>query len=370
MENNKFYASYSKIDTYKSCPQGYKYSYIDNLEPKIKKRSQYVGTHIHKLVELFYVQRTPELLEQRLAYASQLANMINTPTDPEGLKEYKEDCKEAYGNTLTWRQYLAEVIQEEFNELSEDMKNEVGLTYIQDLAYIMAQYEYYYSNDNLVMLDIEHKKYCGFGRHNNRETILPFICDGIVRLPNDKIYIVEHKTYSKDPMTFEDTWLNTQTAIYVSALRAQGWDIEGVLWDNIKSVSPKAPNVLKNGSYGKQTSNVTLFSFIDYGTIMLGPDAVIEAINNLPQEVKELGVEGNKDNFLSRHITVFNEQVVDEMLADTSRVLEELTKDKPLIYRNLGWTCNNCSFKPLCRAQMLGENPELVKSTLFKSKEN
>ena len=87
-------------------------------------------------------------------------------------------------------------------------------------------------------------------------------------LPDGKEYILEHKTYSKDPMTFEQTWLNTQTAIYVSALRAEGKNIAGVLWDNIKSTAPKTPKMLKDGSYGKQDSNVTLFSFISYDTII------------------------------------------------------------------------------------------------------
>lgn len=370
-EMEDFYTSYSKMDTYKSCPQQYAYKYIERLDPKTKKRSLYVGTHIHKLIELFYVQRNEELLNERKAVCAQLANMINTPTDEEGLKQYQEDCKEAFGDTLTWREYLTQYIQEEFNDLSEDMKNEVGLNYIQDLAKIMAQYEYYYTNDKLQILDLEHNKKCSLGTYNNRRTILTFICDGIVKLPNDKLYILEHKSYKTDPMTFEDTWLNTQTAIYVSALRAQGYEIEGVLWDNIKSTAPKKPNILKNGNYGKQDSNVTLFSFVDYETIMSGPEAVINKINELTSnpDIKALGIDGNKDNFLSRHITVFNERAVDVMLDDSSKVLGEITKKEPLIYRNLGWTCNGCAFKSLCQAQMLGQDTSLIISTLFDKKD-
>lgn len=360
----QFYTSYSKMDTYKECPQQYTYRYIDKLEPKSKKRALYVGTHIHKLIELFYIRRNPELLKQREEKYMQLANMLN-PTEKD-----KKDCELAYYDTLDWRTYLKTAIRYEFDEvLSDTDRAEVGLTYIQDLAVIMAQYEYYYSQDKIEVLDIEHNKKCSLGTYNGQEVVLTFICDGIVRLPNGKNYILEHKTYSRDPMTFEETWLNTQTAIYVSALRSQGWDIEGVLWDNIKSACPKKPNVLKSGAYGKQDGNVTLFSFIDWDTIMAGPEAVVEFINNLPQEVKDLGVEGNKDGFLSRHITVFNEKAVDEILKDTQSVLEEITKEKPLIYRNLGWTCNGCAFKSLCQAQMLGQDVSLILSTLFNKKD-
>ena len=366
-----FYTSYSKMDTYKSCPQKYKYNYIDKIESKGLSRPYYVGTHIHKLIELYYVHRTPKLLEARAEAYNTFMNTEYVCANP-GVKfeEIQNKAGELLKDTLTWREYLTEVIAKEYAELSEDNKKIIGLNYIDDLAHIMAQYEYYYTNDVINFLDIEHDKRCGMGNYNNKKVILKYICDGIVQLANNKIYILEHKSYSSSPMTFEDTWLNTQTAIYVSALRAQGYEIEGVLWDNIKSVAPKKPKVLKNGSYGVQDSGVTLFSFIDYNTIMQGPEAVIQFMSSLPKEVYDLGIENNKDNFLSRHITVFNEHAVDEMLYDTTAVLGEITKDSPLIYRNIGWACNNCQYKPLCRAHMLCEDEAMVLSTLYKLKED
>ncbi len=367
MENNKeiFYTSYSKMDTYKECPQQYKYRYIDNLESKGKKRSLYVGSHIHKLIELFYVSRSEALLNERKERFNQLSMMLN----PENEEAHKQEVKEAFNDTLTWREYLRRVILQEFMDADESLKAELGYNYIEDLAKIMAQYEYYYTNDKLAVIDIEHDKRCSLGNVNNKDVILKYICDGVVKLPNDKIYILEHKSYSKEPMTFEQTWLNTQTSIYVSALRSAGINVEGVLWDNIKSTAPKKPNILKSGAYGKQDGNVTLFSFIDYDTIMQGPDAVREAINNLPKEIFDLGVQENYNNFLSRHITVFNEKAVDEILKDTQSVLSEITKDEPLIYRNLGWTCNGCAFKELCQAQMLGQDVSLILSTMFKPRD-
>lgn len=360
--NDKFYTSYSMMDCYKSCPQSYEYKYIEGLKSKSKKRSLYVGEHIHKLIELLYVHKSPDILEQRKAQEHQLYNMLNPDAN------IAEDVLKAYYNTLTWRKYLVEVIQKEYNNLSEDDRAEMGENYIVDLARIMAQYEYYYSNDNITFVDIEHNKTCPLGTYNSKEVILNYICDGIVKLPDGKLYIIEHKSYSKEPMTFEQTWLNTQTSIYVSALKSAGYNIEGVLWDNIKSTAPKKPNVLKSGAFGKQDSNVTLFSFVDYDTIMEGAEAVIEYISKLPKEVTDLEVEGNKDNFLSRHITIFNEKAVDTILADTSKVLNEITKEEPVIYRNMGWTCNGCAFKELCQAQMLGQDDSLIRSTMFEKK--
>ena len=365
MENNEFRTSYSKMDTYKECPQKYKYYYLDGLEYKYKKRSLYVGSHIHKLIELFYAQRNPEIIKARKEAYETFMNTEYVCANPSIDVHAKAD--ELLGDTYTWRDYLRTYIKHEYEELTDEDQAEVGLNYIEDLAKIMAQYEYYYSNDKLQILDLEHNKKCPLGAYNNKNVTLTYICDGIVRLPNGKDYILEHKSYKTDPLTFEQTWLNTQTAIYVSALRNEGNNVEGVLWDNIKSTAPKKPNILKSGAYGKQDSNVTLFSFIDYDTIMMGPDAVVQAIASLPKEVVDLGVQENYNNFLSRHITIFNEQAVDSILADTQAVLEEIT-GTPRIFRNMGWTCNGCAFKELCQAEMLGQDTSTILSTMFNKK--
>ena len=320
MEDNKFYTSYTKMDTYKECPQKYKYKYIEKLDSKAKKRSLYVGTHIHKLIELFYIRRNKELVNARVeAYNNfmmnelnqkklnflahkkmkELEDLVNFETEVKKQEyqdliaeigiatekdfinmvkctiETRNTCKELMYDTFTWREYLITAIKEDYMNLSETDKAEMGLNYLEDLARIMAQYEYYYTNDKIEVIDIEHDKECGLGEFNSKDVILNYICDGIVKLPNTKIYMLEHKTFSKDPMSFEDTWLNTQTALYISALRAQVYILEGVLWDNIKSIPPSKPNILKNGNYGKQYGTVTLFSFINIDTILQGAGEVI-----------------------------------------------------------------------------------------------
>lgn len=394
MEDNKFYTSYTKMDTYKECPQKYNYKYIEKLEKKAKTRSLYVGTHIHKLIELFYLHRNTELLNARIEEYNKFINdpvnleRINFLKDQtiEQLKDFlknaseeddpsllnkikdtikaREESLELYYDTFTWREYLTVAIKEQYDQLAESDKEEIGTNYLEDLARIMAQYEYYYSNDNIVAIDLEHSKTCSLGNFNGKDVILNYICDGIVKLPNNKIYIIEHKSFKDNPMTYEETWLNVQTAIYVSSLRAQGYQIEGVLWDNIKSTAPKQPNVLKNGNYGKQTSNVTLFSFISIDTILEGSEAVREAIDNLPKEVKDLGVQENYNNFLLRHITVFNENAVDVIWKDTATVLQDITGN-PRMFRNMGWTCNGCPYKEICQAEMLGQDSSELKSISY-----
>ena len=134
---NKFYVSYSKLDTYKKCPMQYRYQYLMKLEKKVSKRSLFIGEHIHKLIELFLAQRSEELTASRInAYNEFLADPANSIYlyQVEGLSQLTEEertayedikvkkldkAKVLYGNTLTWRQYLTKFITEEFNALGD-----------------------------------------------------------------------------------------------------------------------------------------------------------------------------------------------------------------------------------------------------------
>lgn len=378
MENKKFYVSYTKLDTYKKCPMQYNYKYLQGLEKRVSKRSLYIGEHIHKLLELLLVHKTPDLLASRKkAYEDYLeSNPIKQIENIESLSKEELDyynekvecAKELYGNTLTWREYLSKFITKEYDDLGYEAKNELGYDYINSLIKIIGQYEYYYSSDKIKVLDIEHKKYANLGEYNGKEVTLVYICDGIVEV-NGEQYILEHKSYSSTPMSFEETWLNVQTALYVKELNKIGWNIKGVIWDNIKSIAPKDPNILKNGSYGKHYNTHTLFSFISCDTIMEGPEAVEEAMNKLMNDpvIMSLGVSNNYEEFLSRHVTVFKDTAVDAIIKDSSQVIDTITKDNVPTYRNMGYaSCNGCVFKEICQQEMLGNDTKELISTLYK----
>jgi hypothetical protein len=279
--------------------------------------------------------------------------------------KWQEKAMDLYGGVLTWRQYIEEIIIPRIDKEPDGVKNEIGYNYVNDLIKIMGQYEYYYWNDKMVPQDLEHKKYATLGDYNGKEVLLTYICDGIVEV-NGELYLLEHKTFSSDPMSFDDTWLNVQTAMYVTELRKEGWNIKGVIWDNIKSKAPKDPNILKSGAYGKQYSENTLFSLISTETIMKGPDVVVEEVSKIFSEAKDLNIVENYNNFLSRHVTVFNEEAVKSIRKDTDLVLDIITKKEFPKYRNMGWSsCNFCAYKDLCQLEMMGHDATTLIDTLY-----
>lgn len=382
MSDNKLFVSYTKLATFKTCPMKYYFKYIQKLSKKVTKKSFYVGEDIHILTELFYVHRSPKILElRRLKYNEYLLKRPELPIgyDPDlvpplppeweefkkGYDKWEEKALAMYGAILTWRQYVTEVIIPRVDKEADSVKHEIGYNYVNDLIKIMGQYEYYYWNDKMIPLNLESKKYADLGTFNGIEVVLSYISDGIVQVGED-IYLLEHKSFSTDPMSFEDTWLDVQTASYVTELRKEGWNIKGVIWDNIKSKAPKDPNILKSKKYGKQYSDNTLFSFISSDVIMKGPEAVVEEAKKSITLATELNIVNNYQNFLTRHVTVFNEDAVKAINKDSNSVIDIITREEFSLYRNMGWSsCNFCSYKDLCQMEMLGHDTSHLIDTIY-----
>ena len=377
----KFYVSHTKLDTYKTCPMMYNYKYIMRLDKKISRRSFYVGEDIHKLIELFYLHRTPHLLQKRItAYEEHLTKEPDV-TGQDTLEVNANDFKEAhdkwqkkaidlYSETLTWRKYIEKVISPRVSAEGDGVKAEIGYNYINDIIKIMGQYEYYYSNDNIKVLDLEHKKYSVMGEYNGKEVVLTYISDGVLEV-NGEQFLIEHKTFSSEAMSFEETWLNVQTAEYVTALNKEGWNIKGVIWDSVKSKAPEDPNILKSGAYGKQSQARSLFSLISTDIIMRGTDAVIEVAQQVASEANSIGIFNNYQFFLSRHTTRFNDEAVKSIRKDSDSVIEVITREEVPMYRNMGWSsCRFCDFKDLCQLEMLGHETQSIINTLYNKKEN
>lgn len=379
MENkdNKFYVSHTKLNSYKTCPMKYYYKYIMGLNKKISKRAFYVGEDIHKLTELLFLHKTPELLNKRIKVYNEFLTkkpygVLKESSTKEEWEEFEKKVEawnkkamEMYGDVLTWRQHINEIIIPRVEKEADGVKHEIGYNYVNDLIKMMGQYEYYYSNDKMKVLDLEHKKYSVLGEYNGKKVILTYISDGIVEVQGEQ-YLLERKSFKTEPMTFEETWLNVQTAEYVTELNKEGWNIKGVIWDNIRSKSPKDPNILKSGKFGKQSSEVTVFSLIDTSTIMEGPEAVATAVSNLSSEAFQLNISDNYNNFLMRHSTQFSEEAVKTIRKDTNSVIDIITKEEAPYYRNMGWSsCFYCEFKDLCQQEMLGHETKSLIDTLY-----
>ncbi len=164
-------------------------------------------------------------------------------------------------------------------------------------------------------------------------------------------YIMEHKSFKTKKMSLDQTWINLQTCAYIKVLNDQGWNIKGVIWDMVKTSAPEPPKVLKNGSFGKQSSKQTVLSFHKAGITEI-PEAIYEDIKD------------NHKEYLDRYITPVLPEVVDKVWTEFVQTVDEIEKNKNYP-KSLDKNCDWCSFKELCQTDLTGGDVDYIKQLYY-----
>lgn len=302
------YFSISQIKCFRGCKQEWAYNYREKLEPRAPQKPLYIGSTIHKLLEL---------------------------------RANKED----------WRAYLNTEVRKTFESMPSDYQAILGEDFIECCSDIMEQYDWAYANEEIkylateVKIDIKikgNKRFIGYA-------------DAICEL-NGEQYLMEHKSYKTTKMSLDQTWINAQTCVYIKALNEHyGYKIKGVIWDMIKTAAPKPPKVLKSGQFGKQYADQTLYSFWKAG------------VKDIPQDVYE-DIKDNHKNFIDRYITPALPTVIDKVWEEFVQSVEEIVKCKNTP-KNLSRDCDWCSFKDLCQTELTGGDVEYTKQLYYTTAE-
>lgn len=297
------YYSISQISCFRGCKQKWVYQYRDKLYPRAPQRPLYMGSTLHKLLEI-------------------------------------------RANGGSWQEYLNTEVKAEFDKMPQTYQSILGEDFIECCDKIMRQYDWTWGNENIKYLATEVKIEAKIKGMKRFVGVVDAICeiDGVQ-------YIMEHKTFKTTKMSMEQTWLNQQTCLYIKRLNEMGYNIQGVIWDMLKTSAYKPPRVLKDGSFGKQYSDQTLMSFADIGCTDI-PPAVYEDVKN------------NRLNFLDRYITPVQPSVVEAVWKDFVETVEEIAKNKGCA-KNLGRDCDWCGYKDLCQTALTGGDVEYTKQLYY-----
>ena len=308
-KREKQYFSISQISCFRGCKQKWAFSYKEGLKSKAPQRPLYMGTTIHKLLEI-------------------------------------------RANGGDWKEHLLSVVQPEFESMPMDYQSILGEDFVSCCYQIMEQYDWLYKDEGIKYLATEIKidaKIKGAKRFVG-------VVDAIVEI-NGEQYVMEHKSFKTNKMSLDQTWINSQTCLYIKVLNEQGWNIKGVVWDMIKTSAPKPPRVLKNGSYGKQYQDQTILSFVWAG---VSPE-------DIPKDIYE-DIKDNHKGFLDRYITPVLPSVVTAVWNDFISSVEDISRNKHT-QKNLGRDCDWCAFKDLCQAQLTGGDAEYIKQLYYTTPE-
>ena len=305
--------SYSRVQSYLSCPYKHYLSYVKGINQIAPVRPLQFGSDFHKLLEM--------------------------RGDPEKLEKAMSDIKDTY------------------YELPSKFQAELGETYIEDLAVIFQDYCEVYK-DEPIPQKTEKEFMIKLGICKGEPIWFKGVIDELYLTKykgKKSIKIGEHKTFNYRP-DMNTLMMNSQKSLYSYAVfKLYGILPDEVIWDYIHSTPASEPIWLERSqkfSTAKSTK-ITPYSFRracqSHG---ITDHKILQQANSY---------EDNVSNFFFRVSQPVIPQMVDNVyegfLYTAKQIALQGHKNKT---KNLTRDCAYCSYQPICHAELTGGNVQEI----------
>lgn len=220
---------------------------------------------------------------------------------------------------------------------------------------VMREYTSFWPKDHLTYMPVKGKK----AEHDIRwdppgeDFTITGKIDAFARSKNKLKWLVEHKS-GKNLMSEEDRWRSIQGALYITVGRELGFpDVDGMVWDMIRSKTPTKPRLLVNGT----------FSLAKLDSM---PSVVIDTIKAAGQNPKDYpsliaSAEANRSQWFQRVFQPITENVRAHLYNEFTDTARDIIDNGHKVHRmTIGKHCGWCDYEPICRALMSGSDHEYV----------
>lgn len=303
--------SYSKVSTYRGCPQSHAWKYGMGLNPKQVSRPLNFGSDFHKLLE----HRTS---------STKLAEVM------------KE-------------------IEDKYYDLTPQQQMDLGEDYVEELFQIFEDYQKRWSKAELPQVT-EHEFYLPLGKYKGEEVMFHGIIDELYFDEDGVVAVIgEHKTFSTKP-DMSVLAMNQQVCLYAKAVEQEfGVMPTRVRWDYIKSSPSKEPIWLDKSQRFSEAanSNITPYSWLRACKKRRITDKAVLSKAKL--------YEPNIDNFFFRCEMEIYPQMVESIYADFKTTVKEmLAKGGNNTTKHVSKSCSWCEYQPLCYGQFTGADLDYI----------
>jgi len=267
---------------------------------------------------------------------------------------------EAQAEGKKWRKVLKEY-EKNLGPMFRKEREMYG-NILADIGFIMEDYFDYWEG---TLKPIEHK-----GRASEHEFRIELgeglwftgKIDMIAKSKKMK-WLIEHKTFSRMPSE-SDRWRSVQAAVYFRALEEMGFpSIDGILWDYISSKPCNVPGELTATGRISQARIDTLPTRVR---------AWIEQEGHKKADFKKMltDAETNRKNRFIRLYSPIKPRIVDNIwddFVDTAKEIQDnFGKKKD---QNIGFQCNSCDYRELCKAEATGSDIEWLMKRDYQSED-
>jgi RecB family exonuclease len=299
--------SNSKLNTYRRCPNRYRYRYVLHLKRKERKLQLERGSWIHELLMV----------------------------DADG-----ED----------WR-VRHKLLTKKFYNLWEEEREDLG-DLPDECARIMRSYKRYYKGDEqrYRVIDTEMDEIVTLPNGVELRIIVDKIVEDII---DGGLWAVDYKTRKSftDP---ESMMIDPQLTLYFGSLEALGYrNMRGAMYDEIRTKAPTIPKILKSGGLSKEKRiDTDLFTYYsEIRRLDLDPASYSDILQHIARN--------QRDRFFRRTPIPKDPPVVRTVLREAMQTATEIlsaekNKRFPRSFEN---DCKySCDYKDLCITELYGGN--------------
>lgn len=324
-ETGQEIVTHSMLKTFRRCPRQFYYKYVQRLKPKVEKsRPLKMGTWMHYLLEEYYAGRDWKAKHRELS--TQFAELFDE--EKESLGDLPNDCRR-----------------------------------------LMLSYLWHYGankEDPFHGWDVEKVEF-------TIET--PLIGDAIYRgridlAVHDRYgrWFVDHKNMKSFP-DFSFRLNDSQSGLYLWAARQEGMEVQGFIWNYLRTKAPSVPALLKDGSRLSKAKCDT-----DYPTLVkairsneLDPEPYRDWLAVLKNDRWQQDAP-QTSHFFHRATLEKDDDMLDRVAMEAAHTYQRMRdydwSDMDAIERVPDRSCTfMCSFLDLCSAELFqGEAPFLRRS--------
>lgn len=308
------YINWSRLKTWRRCARQYHYKYVRNLRRRAPRVTLLRGSILHEMLHAHATQqKTEDVLSK---YSAEYKQLFLEEREMYGT--IIEDCRRIFAGYLRrWRDDETVFLQSEV---------QIRTQLLDDMEFVGT-------------------------------------IDKIAR-SQGRLWLVDHKSHKRLPD--ESARLNDlQLVFYVWAWNrehARSEQVEGILWDYLRTKVPTVPERLKNGELTRRANIDT-----DYRTYL----KAIEEANLDPKDYAEIldRLKGQVDPFYRRvKLPLARTPMEESIVADaklTARTIRALASTPAGAIRTLDRTCDQCEFHSLCSAELRGHDWKFIQKNEY-----
>lgn len=296
--------SYSEIQTWSTCRQRWHWQYERSIEARNSSPTPTAGSCAHEALRAWMTG---------------------------------DDWRETISLWLAREMLLRNLLPEEGN---------VYRQIAHDVALIMTRYTTEYARDfEPVVVEQEFEV-----RIPKTNLYLKGFWDAIVRDGNGHLWLMEHKFVGQF-RSEDDIDLDAQIGIYQFAALASGYNVKGIIYNQLANKPPQRPKLNTNGTMSRADIRC------DWETYR---QALIEYRLD-PAEYAEMAIKLRDKVFVKRFFRWRSPQEVQFFIGDLAKRIWDIRRKKKHIYMSESRLhCRSCPYRELCLEKVRGRDVEPI----------